>query len=807
MKIATITQSRIAVLMAGVATFCLASAAHAQTAAAASAPAAGPTTLPEVVVTATRRSEALKDVPMSVSVATGDQLRKLNLFDVKDIQQLSPGLEISNNSGRNNTATLRGIAFDPDTGTLPAVDVYFNEVNLDAQTVFTSMYDLSQIEVLRGPQGLLRGRTAPAGAITIATRRPDMAGYSGYLQATATDHQGTNVQGAINIPIIPDKLAIRIAGLNDQNNVNDVRNWWSGQQSRGSTSSGRISVAFAPTDALTSVLTYQYLHSRTRLFQQVDGTGNDSLPAGEGFPPDVGLVANGPPVGPKNRIGVQENTPTYLLTSNIFTWQTDWNLGPNTLSLTLGHQDALQQQSIDLDVDNALPNYRQLQNNHIAYHINSAELRIYSSNSHFWNYSAGISYFEENSPTSVFQNNDQFLTGILPSPGSFFPFYTRIPVNVAIDIPGALETWSGFVSSKFNFTDKLALEVGARYSRLKETNQGYLTVVADGATVLDNVATLPPGDAYQTHWYLTGGANLTYKVNRDISTYLSWGHSFRPGPAAIGASAKLDPSLVVAKSETSDAFELGVKGDFLDRRLSVNADIFHQRFQNYIGRTSDSINATDNLQGVGVPDSSLPLNWNGNVNSTGVEVDATARPLEHWTLNVSASYVHARYRNALMPCNLFNPDGSVLFNNPQVGVSQCPTDGRIADTPDFHFSANTEYDFAAIQGFQPFVRALITYAPSFNSSQIIYHYPSVTLANLYLGVRGPDDRWELSAFAKNIFNQQKITNISGSVGNQQTIVATAPSFATSPGTPLDSGYRTVVVSNPREVGVTVAYHF
>lgn len=111
---------------------------------------------------------------MTVDVATGEQLQKLNLFDFKDVQQLAPGLEITNIDGRSNSATLRGVTFNPDQGTSPTVDVYINEVPVDAQTAFTAIYDVAQIEVLRGTQGAFRGRTAPAGAITLTTRRPSL---------------------------------------------------------------------------------------------------------------------------------------------------------------------------------------------------------------------------------------------------------------------------------------------------------------------------------------------------------------------------------------------------------------------------------------------------------------------------------------------------------------------------------------------------------------------------------------------------------------------------------------------------------
>ena len=164
----------------------------------------------EIVVTATREARSLQSVPMTVNVATGEQLQKFNIFDAKDVQQLAPGLELTNTSGRNNTTTLRGVTFDPDQGTSPAVQVYYNEIPTDAQTVYTALYDIQQIEVLRGPQGLLRGLSAPAGSITIATRRPNFDEIEGYAQATATSRAGYNVQAGVSLPF-NDTLASSMA--------------------------------------------------------------------------------------------------------------------------------------------------------------------------------------------------------------------------------------------------------------------------------------------------------------------------------------------------------------------------------------------------------------------------------------------------------------------------------------------------------------------------------------------------------------------------------------------------------------------
>lgn len=128
------------------------------------------------------------------------------------------------------------------------MQVYYDEIPTDAQTAYTAIYDIQQIEVLRGPQGLLRGLSAPAGSITIATRRPSFDRTEGYAQATATDRAGYNVQGAVSLPF-SDKIALRVAGLVDGNRINNVRNVNRGNaRSYGRTESVRATLGLKPSD-------------------------------------------------------------------------------------------------------------------------------------------------------------------------------------------------------------------------------------------------------------------------------------------------------------------------------------------------------------------------------------------------------------------------------------------------------------------------------------------------------------------------------------------------------------------------------
>jgi iron complex outermembrane receptor protein len=98
--------------------------------------------------------------------------------------------------------------------------------------------------------------------------------------------------------------------------------------------------------------------------------------------------------------------------------------------------------------------------------------------------------------------------------------------------------------------------------------------------------------------------------------------------------------------------------------------------------------------------------------------------------------------------------------------------------------------------YTPFVRGLFTYRPGFHSDRVNYDYRSRELLNLFVGLRGPDSKWEITAFARNLLNQKRITNIS--LGNAITPTQT-------PGATLDSGYRLVNVMNPREFGATVNF--
>lgn len=739
----------------------------------------------EIVVTATRRAQALQDVPMSINVATGEQIERLKIFDVKDVQQLAPGLELRNDNGRSNTATLRGVSFDPDQGTGPSVDLYFNEVPVDAQTAFTAIYDIDQIEVLRGPQGGLRGRTAPSGAITIRTRRPNLSAIEGYGQATVTEDAGFNVQGGVSLPLVQDKVALRASMLVDGNRGAQVRNINRDDWTRSRTMSGRLSLALQPAEGFDINLMYQYLNADNRVYPQVFGPGNAAI--------------GNPPIALGDRLAVAEGLSRFINNSHLLTLDANYDLGPVTVALVAGHQETKLTQTGETDGGNAIHNYTPTQITRTPYNVDTAELRLLSNNDGFFNWTIGAYYTKQTGNVTV-SNPLDYIVG---APGVPFPVFIQ-PVQGLIQIPVSGETMAVAGSVRLKPTDNLTIEAAGRYTRLKSKQFATITIPGSG--------TFPIVDFDSKAHPFTGSATITYEFSRDLTVYGAYGRSYRGATAGVGTPQNVSTDLVISKPERSDSFEVGFKSAFLDRRLSLDVSAFYQKFDNFISRFTGI--ATD--QGTqlfpgffagppnGSVDTNADYNYNGKAKVKGIEATLAGRPTDNWDFSVSASYVKARFQNALLPCNIVDPatGRNIVVPNAAFGglnnVSFCERNSRLADVPDFSLTANSEFRFGS-GPIQPFIRGLISYRPSVFSERQQFRYPHRELINLFVGLRGEENKWEVSAFVRNLLNQDKLTNVS--ITNAITTASNDPSIT------YDSSYRTAVLTNPREFGLSGSIRF
>ena len=164
-----------------------------------------------IIVTARRREENLNTVPIAVTAFSAAQLQKRQIVQTGDLVKVTPGLNISSSGNFVPYITIRAQTRGLTGPGTPGVLTYFNEVPLPTTGSLISTFDMSNIQVLKGPQGTLFGRNATGGAVLTYSKVP-VYKIEGYAQADYAEYNSLRLQGAVNLPIVADKLAIRVAG-------------------------------------------------------------------------------------------------------------------------------------------------------------------------------------------------------------------------------------------------------------------------------------------------------------------------------------------------------------------------------------------------------------------------------------------------------------------------------------------------------------------------------------------------------------------------------------------------------------------
>jgi iron complex outermembrane receptor protein len=228
-----------------------------------SAPAAAPAApaeVGEVIVTARRRAENLARVPLAVTAFSAQQLVEKQIRNDTDLQLATPGLTIRQTQGPNTlTYSIRGQTADTFSGSPSAVVPYLNEVPITSTAVM-SFYDLDSVQVLKGPQGTLFGRNATGGAVLYSTAKPTND-FGGYVRARAGNLAYGEAEGALNIPIVADKVLLR-AAFDVTNRDGYIQNLFTGQElGQIRRQSGRVSLTLKPTETVTNTTMFQYTHA------------------------------------------------------------------------------------------------------------------------------------------------------------------------------------------------------------------------------------------------------------------------------------------------------------------------------------------------------------------------------------------------------------------------------------------------------------------------------------------------------------------------------------------------------------------
>jgi iron complex outermembrane receptor protein len=577
-----------------------------------------PQALEEVVVTAQKREQTLQDVPISISVATAQDMANINAFSFDDLAQLTPGVSLFGGL-QSASIRLRGVGPGYFAVNSPQSVVVFVDQFAQAQvgSAFSTLVDLERLELLRGPQGTLYGINAPGGAYNITTRAPNFDGVNGYVEGSYSEYDNSSrlaaqdLRGAVNVPLVDDTLALRVAGVyrNDNGyikNVNPVSP--DDTNGGGNTKALRARARWEISDRmrLDTTVNYQDLSQQISSFAYqglLPGTGDDT-----GKPAiytkfkdrkDFGDYAGGVDGDIKD-------------ISAHWSWDADFS---NVDFLTM-HQEFTSKSN-----ENRLPfpGSNEVFAIDLDYKIDTYELRFSDVIGNL-SYVTGLYHFDR------------------PADGVFNVVLSD--VNVLGNSTGEDSGSAAYGNVSYKFTEKWELGLGARYDDINTKLNNDIRFLTYTALVDDNL----------NFNHISWSVKLSHYFSDNLTFYTAIDNAFKQGgfnplvPAVIPLQQALPEVAAVGRrylqydDETSVSYEVGMKGIALDDRLRFSADIFYQTFQNHqIGMPGD-VAALD-------PISQLFNNQLANadeVYTQGIEFDATYLFAEHWEAAVRGAYSDPR---------------------------------------------------------------------------------------------------------------------------------------------------------------------
>lgn len=794
---------------------------HAQDATASMRQPTSSPTLDEIVITARRNAEDVQNVPVSVQVVGADTIQKLALTTTNDIARVAPGLTLDspNGVGLQPSIVLRGVRWTVASGTA-AVPIYLNEAPLTPRNMLVSMYDIAQVEVLRGPQGTTRGAPSISGAVTLSTKKPDTEQYGGYGYALVGNHSRRTFQGGVNIPIARDVFAVRVAGTYEESEGSRVRSINNSLDPRARVASGRISFRFTPDDNFSLDAMYQHLDLKNRYYTQLAGTGSPGATVNASFPGVPPRVLspnyNGPALDASDYLTVSPNPNNARLKTDTIVVNANWKVLGGELNYIFSLEDWSSEDTNEANNTNQLPGFSYTnrsvsKQNHPNY---THELRLTTHPADWLDLTVGGFYLSIDNITRV-DNFSSFLPGALgaplvsPSnPNVNQAVATAYSLPIHLEVPTTQENYSGYANATVRLPYDFELSAGIRAVHDNRPSETIGTTPAGIATLpraLGRCGTAPNSAVYganfcdtvvaaaervraeysETFTPILYNISLSHRFSRSVLAYATIGNSYRSGVASVGFQSN-DPNLLYANGEKAKSYELGVKTSFLDNRVRFNADVFQIDYKGQI-TSFPGINYYSVIGQRQLVTSNFFSNVDARVR--GLEVELATRPVQNLTLNAQASYSKIKSRGGPVPCN----DASRPLGPTNV-INFCPGEkGEVLNTSaPFQATLRASYDIP-FDSFDGYVRVLANHQGTNPNYQFVRKARQYTLVDVFAGVTGDKGAWDFGFYGRNIFNVKRELN-------RTPISPITSDFGSA-------GYETVVATVPRELGVQLRYAF
>ncbi len=566
----------------------------------------------DVVVTARRREETLKDVPVSVSALGAERLEETGATDITALQQQTPNATVQVARGSNSTliSFIRGIGQqDPLWGFEPGVGLYVDDVYVARpQGAVLDIFDIQRIEVLRGPQGSLYGRNTVGGAIKYVTSRLDPDSPELTLRGAYGSYNQVDLLAQGSMPVT-DKLRIggAIASYNRDGYGENLNT--GAEHYNKDVLAGRVSVEFQPYDNAFFRLAYDRVEDKSNPrhgHREVAGVG-----PGAGVPDSVYDTYAG--LGDRNKVTTEGVSLTAQVDLNDV-----WSFKSITAYRT-GDTDTL------IDFDNTPAPTLDVP-------------AVY-----------GDRQFTQEFQALFSTDRIQGVAGLFYLDGTASGAFDTIAQNfgIVIGTAGYVETTSIalFTDVNLDLTDRLHLGLGARYTMDDKTGHvfraNYLGATRSpllGGTARNPILLRTDYTRSNTFDQFTPKASLSYDFSDRLTGYASYSKGFKSGGFDMRGDAILTPNTVNGyQPETVDSYEIGLKGSAFDRRLSFASAIFYNEYQDQQVTTQ-------------VPAVGGIASFVDNVGSSkffGAEVEGSLVLMDSLTANFAVGYLDSKFEEFL----------------------------------------------------------------------------------------------------------------------------------------------------------------
>lgn len=744
----------------------------------------------EIIVSARRRDESAQDVPIALSVVSSDTLEATGNYTLTQIQQIVPSLQVFSFNPRNTNINIRGLGSNvslTNDGLENGVGFYVDNVYYGrvGQTQF-DLVDLQQIEVLRGPQGTLFGKNTTSGAINVTSRKPSFdPEFSG--EASVGDYGYYQLRASASTGLVDDLLAVRLSGAiterrgflfntTKHERAQDYYNW---------SVRGQILITPDPDFEVRIIgdFSRQKQNHVLNVFADYFGTYDDGTVIANNFAQRAarfpGYVF--PTIDPFARRGESDGHYQSNMDGYGVSGQVDWNLGPAKLTSITAYRWWDWNPANDGD-STALPVVTLAQQANRQRQF-SQEFRLASDTDGPVSYVVGAYYFWQ-----IIRGYGKVGYGSA-APAWFLP---AVPANVgALALDGfesnstsdpSTKSLAFFGQADWQISDRLTLTAGLRYTHEKKEgsfNQFWVggtdpatLAPALAATVITLRGLFNPVTSYSTRFTdnsLSGLATLSWKLSDDARLYASYSRGNKSGGLNLtNLPPGINPDVA---PEKVDNYEVGFKSQWLDRALTLNLAAYWTEIGDYQTAIFEQVTQANYRQYI----ANIP-----GVRSRGFEADLSVAPAAGVSFYSSISYTDAKY--------LSYPDAPPAPETANLGGNQDLTGERLPGVPKFTYTLGGDISAPlgnlGGRGVQVYAHADYSHRSSYNTSSSNSRYanvPAYGLANARIGFRTDDGLFDLSVWARNLFDKDYFQTLS----------------------PGATGLVTALIGEPRTVGLTL----